>query len=74
MTDYTFTIGGEPITFRPEDDHFRADVDGAETWHPRAALTIWSEAELAPRGIVRTEVPAQGPAADDHFRQEFDLP
>lgn len=56
MTDFTFN--GEPITFRPEDDHFRADVEGVETWHPRAALTIWSDDELAAFGIVRTEVPA----------------
>lgn len=65
MTDYAFTINGEPITFRPEDDHFRADVDGVETWHPRAALTIWSEAELTARGVVRAEVPAPVPTVDE---------
>ena len=40
MTDYAFNINGEEISFRA-DDHFRADVEGVETWHPRAALTIW---------------------------------
>lgn len=57
MTDYAFTINGEPIQFRA-DDHFRADVNGVETWHPRAALTIWSDDERAAFGIIRTEVPA----------------
>lgn len=57
MADYAFTIGGEPITFRPEDGHFRADVEGVETWHPAAALTIWSDDERAAFGIVGTEVP-----------------
>ena len=57
MTAFISTIGGEPISFRA-DDHFRADVAGVETWHPRAALTIWNEAELTAHGIVRTEVPA----------------
>ncbi len=69
MTDYAFTIGGEPITFRPGDDHFRADVDGVETWHPRAALTIWTDDERAAHGIVRIEVPAAAPSAEDICRQ-----
>lgn len=74
MTNYTFTLNGEPIQFRPEDDHFRADVNGVETWHPRAALTIWGDDERAAFGIVRTEVPASAPTAEDICRQEFDLP
>lgn len=56
MTDYAFTIGGEPIQFR-NDDHFRADVEGVETWHPRVALTILGDDELTALDIVRTEVP-----------------
>lgn len=64
MTDYAFTIGGEPITFRPGDDHFRADVEGVETWHPAAALTIWGDDERAAFGIIRTEVPAPAPSVD----------
>lgn len=57
MTEYAYTMGGEPIAFRPEDGHFRADVEGVETWHPLAALTIWDDEERAAFGIVRTEVP-----------------
>ena len=56
MTEYVFTIGGEPISFRA-DDHFRADVGGVETWHPRAALTIWTDGELSARDILKVEVP-----------------
>lgn len=62
MTQYAFTLGGEPILFRPEDGMFRADVDGVETWHDRDALMIWSDDERAARGIVRIEVPAQVPS------------
>ncbi|WP_313105285.1 hypothetical protein [Brevundimonas sp.] len=65
MTEYAFTLGGEPITFRPEDGHFRADVKGVETWHPRAALTIWGDDERAAFGIVRTEVPAPVPTVEE---------
>ena len=64
MTDYAFNINGEEISFRPEDGHFRADVEGVETWHPRAALTIWSDDERAAFGIVRTEVPAPAPTVE----------
>lgn len=69
MTEYAYTIGGEPITFRPSDDHFRADQDGVETWHPRAALAIWDNDERAARGIVRTEVPAPTPTVEEICRQ-----
>lgn len=55
MTEYAYTINGEPISFRA-DDHFRADAEGVETWHPRAALTIWGDDERAAFGIVRSEV------------------
>lgn len=71
MTDYAFTIGGEPITFRPEDDHFRADVDGVQTWHPRAALTIWGADELALHNIVRTEVPVPVPTLEEEREALF---
>ena len=73
MTDYAFTIGGEPITFRPEDDHFRADQDGVETWHPRAALTIWAYDELTAHSIVKAEVPASAPTAADRLAALADL-
>lgn len=64
MTDYAFTIGGEPIQFRA-DDHFRADVDGVETWHPRVALTIWTDGELAMHDIVKVEVPVPPMTAEE---------
>ncbi|HEY1071514.1 hypothetical protein [Brevundimonas sp.] len=64
MTSYAFTIGGEPIQFRGADDHFRADVDGVETWHPRAALTIWGDEERSALSIVRTEIPAPLPTVE----------
>lgn len=68
MTDYAFTLNGEPIQFRPEDDHFRADVAGVETWHPRAALTIWGDDDRAAFGIVRTEVQPPALTAEDICR------
>lgn len=71
MTDYAFTIGGEPISFRA-DDHFRADVDGVETWHPRAALTIWSDDELTARDIVKVEVPPPTPSIEQRLSELAD--
>lgn len=73
MTEYAYTIGGEPITFRPGDDHFRADVEGVETWHPRAALTIWNDEERSALGIVRTEVPPSPTTAADRLAALADL-
>lgn len=67
MTEYAFAIDGAPIQFRAEDDHFRADVDGVETWHPRAALTIWGDDERAALGIVRTEVPPPVPTLEQRL-------
>lgn len=64
MTAYAFTIGGEPISFRPEDDHFRADIDGVETWHPRAGLTIWDDDKLTLLEIVKTVVPSPIPSVE----------
>lgn len=65
MTNYVHTLNGEPITFRAADDHFRADVEGVERWHPRAALTIWSDDERAAFGIIRTEVPLPVPTVEE---------
>lgn len=73
MTEYAYTIGGEPITFRPGDDHFRADVEGVETWHARAALTIWGDEERSAFGIVRTEVLPSPPTAADRLAALADL-
>lgn len=61
MTEQVYTMDGEAIQFRGSDDHFRADVGGVETWHPRAALTIWSDEELTAFGIVRTAIETPPP-------------
>lgn len=59
MTNYTYTRNGEPMLFGP----FVTD----EVEHPAAALTNWTDLELAAHGIVRTEVPPPVPTLDDRL-------
>lgn len=63
MTNYTYTRNGEPMLFGP----FISD----EVEHPAAALTNWSDLELAAHGIVRTEVTPPQPT-DAEICREID--
>jgi hypothetical protein len=59
MTDKIWTRNGEPMAYGPFVS------DGVE--HPAAALTNWSDLELAAHGIVRTEVPTPEPTLDERL-------
>lgn len=58
---FTYTRNGEPMVLGP----FISD----EVEHPAAALTLWSDLELAAHGIVRTKVPTLPPTSDEICRE-----
>lgn len=68
MTSYTYTRNGEPMLFGP---FVTGEGEGAVE-HPAAALTNWTDLELAAHGIVRTEVPTPAPTAADRLRELAD--